>query len=380
MENIVLLGATGSIGTSVLDVIRSYSGNFRLIGVSGYKNFEKLEEILREFKPEYACLMEENNDFIKKFPEIEFSTGENGLKELTELNETDTVIIAVSGIAGLFPTLSAIKAKKRVLSANKESIVAAGEIIGRFLKENNQIIVPLDSEHNAIFNIFQRLQKKFIKSITLTASGGPFLNKEITESITIKDVLDHPTWEMGNYITVNCATMINKGFEVIEAHYLFNMDYDSIRVMIHPQSLVHGAVETADGSFFMAASPSDMRYPIALAMFYPEIPAQKFPPLDLKGKKLEFFEPDHQKFPLLKLAYESGKEGGLMPAVLNAANEAVVNSFLQGAIPFYSIPAIIQKSVDSFIKKSAGLTLSIEEIMEADRFTRQKTVQIISNR
>ncbi len=377
MQNIALLGATGSVGKSVLDVIRNYKEDFNLIGVSSYRNQARLEKIISEFQPRYVCLKKEDYDFMKKFPGIEFFHGESGLSELASLPGADTIIIAVSGIAGLYPTISAIKSKKRILSANKESIVAAGEIINRLLSENQASIIPIDSEHNAIFNIFSRMQKNFVKNIILTASGGPFLNREITKDVKVEDVLDHPTWEMGSCITVNSATMMNKGFEVIEAHHLFHLDYKQIKVLIHPQSLAHGIVETIDGTYFIAASPSDMRYPIALSLFYPEIPSQKFPPLDLTNKPFEFFEPDYKKFPLLKLAYEAGREGGLLPAVLNAANEVVVDAFLDNRADFYSLASIIQKIVEMFINRPA-LTLTIEEILEADRLARSNALSLLA--
>ncbi|MGA2141198.1 MAG: 1-deoxy-D-xylulose-5-phosphate reductoisomerase, partial [Brevinematales bacterium] len=258
MENIVLLGSTGSIGSSVIDVLRSYPSKFRLAGVSAHKNLPKLGKILREFTPELACLSgspEENRDFISQFPSVEFVFGEDGLVSLAGLSSALTVVIGISGIAGLSPTLAAVKAGKRILSANKESIVAAGDIINSALSQAGLFIIPLDSEHNAIFNIYSRLETIFVKNISLTASGGPFLNKTITPGISMDEVLNHPVWEMGKTITVNSATLINKGFEVIEAHYLFHMDYERIKVLIHPQSLVHGIVETIDGTQFMACSP-----------------------------------------------------------------------------------------------------------------------------
>jgi 1-deoxy-D-xylulose-5-phosphate reductoisomerase len=380
MENIVILGATGSIGSSVIDVIRNYPSKFKLVGVSGHKNLVKLSEIIREFSPELVCLPEENPDFIKQFPSLTFSFGEIGLIEAAKLSSAGIVVIGISGIAGLYPTLAAAQARKKILSANKESIVAAGEIINKALEDSGLFITPLDSEHNAIFNIFSRIQRNFIKSICLTASGGPFLNKKITRDLSKEDVLNHPVWDMGKTITVNSATLINKGFEVIEAHYLFKMDYERIKVLIHPQSLVHGIVETIDGSQFMACSPSDMRYPIALSLFYPEIPEQKFPALDLAGRKLDFSEPDMEKFPLLRLSYEAGIEGGVIPAVLNAANETAVEFFLNGTIGFPDIPVVIKRVIDIF---SAGNinkdSLSLEMILEKDREARLTARKIIES-
>lgn len=374
MENISLLGATGSVGSSVLDVIRANPGKFQLAGISGFKNLERLAKIINEFSPLYVCLVEENQDFAEQFPGIYFLQGVAGINRLASLTEADTVIIAISGMAGLAPTISAIKSDKKILSANKESIVAAGDIINKLLVEHKNIIIPLDSEHNAIFNQLIKIPKKHVDNIVLTASGGPFRDKPIDKNITIEDVLDHPTWDMGQYITVNSATMINKGFEVIEAHHLFNMDYDRIRVLIHKQSLVHGIVETIDGSQYFSVSPSDMRYPISLAMFYPEIPAAKFDILHLDGKTLDFAIPDLERFPLLKLSYEIGRAGGIMPAVLNAANEIVVEKFLSGQLPFYQIPAVIRHIIDKFENKHKP---ELEEILIADKQARIYALELM---
>lgn len=282
-KRIFLLGATGSIGTSTLEVIKKYSEYFELVGVSANSNLKKLESIINEFKPRYAVLTKEHSfkdcDFCK------ILVGEKGYEEVIFSNEIDIIVIAISGIAGLYPTIKAIESKKRVVSANKESLVAAGDLVLNYLEKYNQSIIPVDSEHNAIFNLFSRIEKNFINKIILTASGGPFLRKEITEKTSLYEVLEHPTWNMGNYITVNSATMMNKGFEVIEAHYLFRIDYDKIDVLVHPQSLVHGIVETIDGTNFMVVSPNDMKFPITLGLFYPEIPEKKFKTIKLDEKK-----------------------------------------------------------------------------------------------
>ncbi len=379
MEKIVLLGATGSIGSSVLDVLRSYPSKFKLIAVSGYKNLKRLEAIVREFSPELVCLSEENPAFTAMFPGVSFVFKEGGLIEASSLRHADAVIIGIAGISGLAPTLAAIDKEKRILSANKESIVAAGALLDTALSKTGNFIIPLDSEHNAIFNIYNRIEKNFIKNICLTASGGPFLRTKITASIKSGEVLKHPVWDMGPVISVNSATLINKGFEVIEAHFLFKTDYDNIKVLIHPQSIVHGIVETIDGTRFMAASPSDMRYPIALGLFYPDIPPQKFPSLDLAGKIFEFSDPDYHKFPLLKLSYDAGREGGIIPAVLNAANDEAVLSFLQGRIKFIDIPVIVRRVIDDFVKRNLHeRELSLETILKTDLEARTAASKLIS--
>ena len=375
MDRIILLGATGSIGKSTLDVIRNFPDRYQLLGISGYSNLTNLERIIHEFHPKIVCLKEEKPDLTNKYPDIHFLFGENGLTELAAVPEGDSLILAVSGIVGLYPLLKAIEGNKRILSANKEAIVAAGNLINHKLGMNRKTIIPLDSEHNAIYQLLKNANRGAVKNIILTASGGPFLNKPITKNTAITDVLNHPTWKMGQYITVNSATMMNKGFEVIEAHYLFNEPYENIRVLVHPQSLVHGALELKDGTFFLAASPSDMRYPIALAMFEPEIPVHPFGKLDLAGKSLDFSEPDLDKFPLLKMAYECGKAGQGYPAVLNAANEKLVELFLKEKIHFTDIPCLLSDVMESY-KGNDWQENSIDAVMSADQYGRDKVNEI----
>ncbi|MGC8765482.1 MAG: 1-deoxy-D-xylulose-5-phosphate reductoisomerase [Brevinematia bacterium] len=377
-KRVLLLGATGSIGTSTLDVIKKYPDDFELVGVSCHKNLKKLEEIIDGFGVKFVLLSQQDFNLEKKYPDVRFFSGEDGLEELIFDRRIDTIVIAISGIAGLLPTIKAIQSGKTIISANKESLVAAGELIKELLKQHNQRILPVDSEHNALFNLISRIDRKYIKKIILTASGGPFFKKEITRSISINDVLSHPTWNMGNYITVNSATMINKGFEVIEAHFLFDFDYDKIEVFIHPQSLTHGIVETIDGSYFMVTSPNDMRYPIALSLFYPEIPEQKFKPLNIFEKSLEFYRVNHKKFPLLNFCYEMGKMGGLAPTVLNAANEFYVESFLKGLISFIKLPEYIISATQKFIEKEKLPThYTLEDVFVVDREVKKFCKELI---
>lgn len=375
MENVILLGATGSVGKSVLDVIRHYPKRFRLVGVSANKNLSKLKEIIEEFSPLYACIGDESSEFEKQIPGIYLFSGPDGLKELVSVPEAGTIIIAISGIAGLIPTLTAIEADKKILTANKESIVAGGEIINELLRKKKTGILSLDSEHNSIFNLLDRFDADNVESITLTASGGPFREKEITKETKREDVLKHPTWDMGNFITVNSATMMNKGFEVIEAHHLFGFPYEKIHVSVHPQSLVHGIIRLNDGSEMLSAGPSDMRFPVASAMLYPEIPEPKFEGLSLYGKNLEFFEPDFERFPLLALAYACGNVGGIMPAVLNAANEIAVEKFLEGFLPFYLIPSFIAETIEQFDNIAHP---KIEQILIADKRARIEMLSLIN--
>ena len=374
MEKVVLLGATGSVGTSALSVLSEYKDRFTLFGVSGFRNLERLAEIIREFRPKVVCIECKTPGFESMFPECEFVYGESGLSEIACHPDAATTVVAVSGIAGLAPTLAALKSKKKFLTANKESLVCAGEKVMQTACENGVQIVPLDSEHNAVFQAITRFPVQSIANIVLTASGGPFRTREIDESVTLEQVLDHPTWNMGKVITVNSATMMNKGFEVIEAHYLFGMDYDRIQVLIHPQSFVHGMAELTDGSRMMLASPNDMRYPIALALFYPDVPVHGFPKLTLDGVRLEFDLPDVDRFPLLKLAYDCGRSGGLYPAALNACNEEAVNAFLTGKIRFIDIPDIVHRAVDTVRNISHP---DLDAILECDRQIRLSTARLL---
>jgi 1-deoxy-D-xylulose-5-phosphate reductoisomerase len=374
MERLVLFGATGSIGGSALDVIRKFPERFELAGVSGWGNIPRLAEIIGEFRPKVVCLREENPDFTAGYPDVEFLSGGGGLEDLAALDDADTAIMAIAGTAGLYPSLAAIRSGKRLLTANKESIVCAGDIIMREAAAYGNELIPLDSEHNAVFNLLTRFDPGTVAEITLTASGGPFRDKPVDDSVTLEQVLDHPTWEMGQYITVNSATLMNKGFEVIEAHHLFGMGYDQIKVVIHPQSLVHGMVRGSDGTLYMSASPSDMRIPISLAMFFPETPPETNPKLELPGVSLDFREPDLERFPLLKLAYDAGREGGVMPASLNAANETVVNAFLEGKVRFDKIPELVMKALDGVANVP---TPDLETIMETDWRVRVRCGELI---
>ncbi len=375
MERIILLGATGSVGASVLEVIRNYPNRFKLYGVSGNRSLDRLASIVEEFSPTYVCIPEENNEFTDRFAGTYFLFGESGISEMASLSECDSVVNALSGIVGLNPTLAAVRARKRLLTANKESLVAAGSIVLSELHKSGGEMIPLDSEHNAIFHLLGGVKPDAVESIMLTASGGPFRNREIDDSITLDDVLAHPTWNMGPFITVNSATLMNKGFEVIEANVLFRIPFEKIEVLVHPQSLVHGTVTLRDGMQLLAAYPSDMRYPVASAMFYPETPQNRFPKLDLAGKELTFLEPDTEKFPLLPLAYACGSAGGTMPAILNAANEIVVEKFLDGFVPFAKIPQFIAQ----VIEESENVpNPELQEILIADKQARIRALELVT--
>jgi len=369
-KKVVLLGATGSIGSSTLDVIRHYKEEFELLAVSGRSQEKRLQAIIEEFSPRYAALPTPV-EWMQNYPKTEFVFGAESLNTLASLPEADIVVMALSGLSGLLPTIQAILAQKHLLSANKEAIVAAGPLINDHLNATGKSIIPLDSEHNALFLLTRGFESLSIHRLVLTASGGPFYKNPATPQTTIKDVLRHPTWNMGSYITVNSATMLNKGFEVIEAHYLFRRPFEEIDVLIHPQSLVHGIVELTDGTCVMVASPSDMRYPISFALFHPKFPPQPLSHFSLTSKPLEFHEVPRNRFPLLWLAYEVGKSGGMLPLALNALNEEIVEAFLSEKIRFIDIENLIQKGIDEFIQsEESRLPLSLENLPIAEQKAR----------
>lgn len=352
MKKISVLGSTGSIGTSALDVI-THLNNFKVIGLSANKNKSLLKEQSRKFKPEITAV------------------GSNGLKNISLISKADVVLISVVGAAGLIPLINAIKLKKKIALANKESLVIAGDLITGLLKKYPAEIIPVDSEHSAIFQCIDGKSKKEISKIILTASGGPFRNysKKELSKVKVEDVLKHPTWKMGRKITVDSATMINKGFEVIEAHYLFEIPYQKIEVVIHPQSIVHSAVEFVDGSIIAQMSKTDMRLAIQYAVTYPERKPSAVKKLDLSSiGKLEFFNFSARNFPCFELAIFAAKIGGTMPAVLNAANEVAVKKFLEGKIRFLQIPKFIEKAIKNHktIKNP-----NLEDILDVDCETRK---------
>ncbi|MFH0947554.1 MAG: 1-deoxy-D-xylulose-5-phosphate reductoisomerase [Elusimicrobiota bacterium] len=352
MKKISVLGSTGSIGTSALDVI-THLNNFKVIGLSANKNKLLLKEQSEKFKPGIIAI------------------GSSGLKNISLISKADIVLIAVVGAAGLIPLINAIKLKKKIALANKEALVIAGALITELLKKYSTEIIPVDSEHSAIFQCIDGKNKEEISKIILTASGGPFRNysKKDLSKVKVEDVLKHPTWKMGRKITVDSATMINKGFEVIEAHYLFGIPYEKIEVVIHPQSIVHSAVEFVDGSIIAQIGKTDMRLPIQYALTYPERKVSTVKKLDLADiGKLEFFRFSAGNFPCFELALSAAKIAGTMPAVLNAANEVAVKKFLECKIQFLQIPKLIEKAMKNHrVIKNPNL----EDILDVDCETRK---------
>ena len=348
---IVLLGATGSIGTSVCNCIRRFPDEFKLVGLSANSNMAKLADLTREFRPTSVCMSDRNKFSAPLFTtEVKLFQGAKGLEELVNATDFDVLLNALVGAVGLRATVAALKKKKRVALANKESLVIGGDYITGLLKEGFGEIIPVDSEHSAILQCLCGENRENIESIILTASGGPFRKVALAKlsSITPSDALNHPTWTMGRKITIDSATLMNKGFEVIEAHHLFHLPYEKIRVLIHPQSIVHSMVEFHDGAIMAQMGVPNMELPIQFALSYPARLHLGGKRLDLATiKSLTFFKPDLKRFGCLKLCLEAARAGGTMTAVINAANEMAVHFFLEGKIRYDQIEDIIKESMDA---------------------------------
>ena len=357
VKNISILGVTGSIGTQALDIIRDKENKINLIGVTAHRNFQGLVDIIEEFSPKYIGVTDEKcyKDIVEycekgnKHANLFF--GEEALEKIATLEEVDTVLTSVVGIAGLKPTIKAIEAKKNIALANKETLVVAGDIVMAKAKESGIKILPVDSEHGAIFQCIQGNERKDISKIILTASGGPFRGKtrDDLKEITPKEALKHPKWNMGRKISIDSSTLVNKGLEVIEAHFLFGADYNDIEVIVHPQSIVHSMVEYKDGSIIAQLGSTDMRLPIQYALSYPERREAIADKLDFKTiSKLTFEQPDINTFRCLELAFKAGKLGGNMPAIYNGANEIAVELFLDEKIKYLQIEEIIEDAMNKF--------------------------------
>ena len=371
-RNIVVLGSTGSVGTQALDVALHHG--IRVAGISGCRSIGKLEDQIRLFKPLYCAVADENAaaDLRVRVADTDCSilAGKESPSELASINEADTVINSVTGIAGLAPSLAAVRSKKTLALANKETIVTAGGLFMNEVRENNVALLPVDSEHSAIFQCLQGNSRSAVRRILLTASGGPFygMKRSELEHITKEQTLSHPTWNMGPKITVDSATLMNKGFEVIEAVHLFGVDADDIEVVVHRESIIHSMVEYEDGAVIAQLSVPDMRLCVQYALSYPERFSGPLKRLDLKEiGKLTFSEADADTFRLLSCAYRSAKNGGVSGAVLNGANERAVELFLAGKISFTDITDIV---ADVFEKFSYTGRMSYEAVYEADRIAR----------
>jgi len=381
MKGVVILGSTGSIGTSALDVIERHRNRFRVVALAAGRNIGLLREQILAFRPAVAAVMDkEHADKLKESlgaqaRGISILWGGPGYAEAASLSEGDMVLSAMVGAAGLVPTMAAIEAGKDIALANKETLVTAGRLVMDRAQSRGVRLVPVDSEHSAIFQCLEGQDKKRLKRILLTASGGPFFRfpKEDFGKITPADALRHPNWIMGKKITIDSATMMNKGLEVIEARWLFDVDADRIDVIVHPQSIIHSMVEFRDGSVLAQMGLPDMRVPISYALGYPErLEDGRFAPDFLKTGPLAFYPPDLEKFPCLGLAFRAVSEGGTMPAVLNGANEIAVEAFLSGKIAFPDIPRLIEKTMNSH---AAFEPRGIGDVLEADRWSREKTLE-----
>lgn len=373
IRNISILGSTGSIGTQTLDIARAYKG-ISVHALSAYSNIELLEAQTREFMPSLVCVFDEKkaNDFKTRIADLDVRvvSGNDGLIEVATCKNAEIVVTAVVGISGLLPTIEAIKAGKNIALANKETLVTGGHIVTKLAKEYGVALLPVDSEHSAIFQSLQGKANK-IKKIILTASGGPFFGKTRDElkSITPQDALKHPNWDMGAKVTIDSSTLVNKGLEVIEAKWLFGVDIDQIDVLIHRQSILHSAVMYEDNAVIAQLGTPDMRLPIQYALTYPERLPMKDNELDLlKYGNLTFDKPDTDTFFALELAKKAGKEGGILPTVFNSSDEAAVELFLKGKIGYLDISESIMAAMES-VKNIENPT--VEQILEADRWARE---------
>ena len=360
MKQICILGSTGSIGTQALDVIEQHSDRYEVYCLTANNRYEMLAEQARQFRPAAVVIANEKYyeplcALLADCPEIKVYAGAKALDEIVEAQPIDMVLTAMVGFAGLSPTIHAIKARKTICLANKETLVVAGELICRLAAENHVNILPVDSEHSAIFQSLVGEGNNAIEKILLTASGGPFRNFTLDQMRDVKaaDALKHPTWEMGAKITIDSASMMNKGFEVIEAKWLFGVEADRIQVLVHPQSIVHSAVQFSDGAVKAQLGVPDMRLPIQYAFSFPERLPLNGDRLDLFRQPLEFFEPDMQKFRCLHMAYESIRQGGNMPCIVNAANEIVNEAFRKDKCGFLQMGEIIERTMQkaTFIAK-----------------------------
>jgi len=376
MKTIVILGSTGSIGTNTLNIVEQFPDEFRVAGLSAGTNDEKLEEQIRRFKPRMVALSNESaaarlRHRCADLP-VEIHSGTHGVTHLASIPEAEMVISAIVGGAGLVPTLAAIRANKHIALANKEPMVMAGKLIREEARKHGVRIFPVDSEHSAIFQSLEGHRLEDVRRLILTASGGALwtLNKEELQDVTPERALQHPNWKMGAKITIDSATLMNKGLEVVEAHWLFDIPESKIDVLIHRESIIHSLVEYQDRSIIAQLGLPDMRTPISYAMRYPERMPLDLPSLDLTEiGTLTFSKPDHDRFPCLRLGYESLRIGGTMPATMNAANEVAVGAFLNGGIRFVDIAEIIRSTMEAHQPREVE---SLDDALGTDRWAREK--------
>ncbi|MCA2813591.1 MAG: 1-deoxy-D-xylulose-5-phosphate reductoisomerase [Microcystis sp. M090S1] len=380
MKKISILGSTGSIGTQTLDIVTDHPDKFQVVGLATGNNIQLLSEQIRQFRPQIVAINNESQleDLKSLISDLDYTpiilAGKEGVIEVARYGDSESVVTGIVGCAGLLPTIAAITAGKDIALANKETLIAGGPVVLPLVEKHRVKLLPADSEHSAIFQCLQGVPTGGLKKIILTASGGAFrdLPVEKLPQVTVADALKHPNWSMGRKITIDSATLMNKGLEVIEAHYLFGVDYNAIDIVIHPQSIIHSLIELQDTSVLAQLGWPDMRLPLLYALSWPERIYTDWEPLNLvKAGSLTFKEPDHQKYPCMGLAYAAGRAGGAMPAVLNAANEQAVALFLEEKISFLDIPRVIETVCDRFTIHNSS-TPSLDDILAADNWARQE--------
>jgi len=384
MTRITILGSTGSIGRNTLEIVEKLSHKFAVVGLAAGRNLKVLIEQVEKFKPKIVSLerKEEAEELKSRFNSgsVQVAFGPEGAKEVASLRECDVVVSAITGVKGLRPTMAAVRGGKKVALANKESMVVAGNLIQEEAFRSKARIIPVDSEHSGVFQCLAKERPENVKKVILTASGGPFFKASVKEleSKTVEEALEHPRWKMGKKVTVDSATLMNKGLELIEARWLFNLEPAKLGVLIHPQSIVHSLVELRDGSVLAQLSPTDMKIPIQYALTYPQRENSIIPSLDLGSTGvLEFFNVDHEKFPLIKMAYMVLEEGGSFPIVFNAANEVAVNAFLKGTIKFLDIYYLVRKAVENHHKEEVN---NLDDVFKIDKLTREYTLELMRQR
>lgn len=381
MKRITLLGSTGSIGTQTLDIVAEYPEKFQVVGMTAGGNIELFAQQIRKFQPEIVAIAKESklSELKEAIADLAIKpimlAGAEGVETVAAYGDSEAVVTGIVGCAGLLPTIAAIKAGKNIALANKETLIAGGEVVVPLVKKHGVKLLPADSEHSAIFQCLQGVPEGGLRRIILTASGGAFRDRPTEElaSVTVADALKHPNWAMGKKITIDSATLMNKGLEVIEAHYLFGVDYNKIEIVIHPQSIIHSLIELEDTSVLAQLGIPDMRLPLLYSLSYPDRIPTQWERLDLvKCGTLTFRAPDHQKYPCMELAYAAGRAGGTMPAVLNAANEQVVELFLQERVRYVQIADLIKHVCDrhNLISKP-----ELEDILEADKWARNAVIE-----
>ncbi|MBD2139468.1 1-deoxy-D-xylulose-5-phosphate reductoisomerase [Anabaena sp. FACHB-1237] len=387
MKAITLLGSTGSIGTQTLDIVAEHPDKFRIVGLAAGRNVELFAAQIRQFRPEIAAISDPQKLFALQeaiadiHPQPILLAGEAGVIEVARYGDSQSVVTGIVGCAGLLPTIAAIEAGKDIALANKETLIAGGPVVLPLVEKHGVKLLPADSEHSAIFQCLQGVPPQGLRKILLTASGGAFRDWPVEKLAQVKvaDALKHPNWSMGKKITVDSATLMNKGLEVIEAHYLFGMDYDNIEIVIHPQSIIHSLIELQDTSVLAQLGWPDMRLPLLYAMSWPERIYTDWPRLNLvKSGDLTFREPDHQKYPCMGLAYAAGNAGGSMTAVLNAANEQAVALFLDEKIGFLDIPRLIELVCDRH-KIDHTQNPCLDDILAADQWARKEVLNAADN-